>query len=207
MTQHPGPPDQELELAELRGRLRGRWKAERRDQEREALHEHWQQRDLIDAVIESMHRGDEVAFHFPAPRTLRGYILSVGRDYATLREAAAPHREYAIRLPRRGLAADSDAYSAPHVAFEVLRRASHVWGENPEIMCPTFQAVLQEFDFTQQAAPHRLAELATTFHVEPWLGTFQAHTGDHVYLRSRDGRELFIPASTIASVAWARSEM
>lgn len=87
MSDNPTPPTlpEHPELAELRGHLRGQWKAQRRTEELEALREHWLQRDLTGAVIEAMHCSNHVSFVLPRGRTFAGRVTAVGRDHGILR--------------------------------------------------------------------------------------------------------------------------
>lgn len=198
MTDNDHPAADDLELGELRGRLRGRWKAERRAHEREALHEHWTERDLIDAVGETMDRGDEVAIHLPGSRTLTGQIAGVGRDYALLRSTQAPTRDYAVRL---GASTNGDPYGKPVLYVEILgsAHADSVPARTPDLP-PTFQAVLQQHDFLQQENPQRRTEIGTVLHPRGVQCVLHAHAGDHLYVRDEHGHDILLPVVAITYI-------
>lgn len=196
-----GDPDTSadgLEVAALRGRLRGRWKAERREHEREALHERWGQRTIVSAVRESMDRGDHLAFHLPGPRTLTGHITGVGLDYALLWSTSTPVREYAVRLAgpvdmARTLTPDHSCTSrswpttpAPHP-------------RPPDDLPPTFQAVLQQHAFRHEQDSQLVVEIGTVFHSRgsprpsgPMLET--------TCMSASIGRDVLLPAGLITYI-------
>lgn len=200
MADNNDPPAADnLELAELRGRMRGRWKAQRREHEREALHEHWAQRTLIDAVRESMDRGDQVAVHLPGPRTLTGHITGVGRDYALLtspRSAA----DYAIRLTDP--TDTTSPYTGPHYFLEILAKDGASTPSPLKDLPQTFQAVLQQLAFSHQEDAQLVAEIGTAFHTPGFRCRIKAHAGDHLYLTEGNGRDLLLPAATITYTNW-----
>lgn len=199
MADHDTPADG-LEVAELRGRLRGRWKAERREHEREALHEHWAQRTLVDAVGESMDRGDHIAVHLPGPRTLTGHIAGVGQDYASLRSTSTPVREYSVRLCAPAAA---NPYGGPLLYVEIL--ANHATSTPPapalDDLPPTFQAVLQQHAFHHQQDSQLVAEIGTAFHPRGLIATIKVHAGDHLYVHGQQGRDVLLPAGLITYIS------
>lgn len=194
----PDTPADDLEVAELRGRLRGRWKAERREHEREALHEHWAQRTLLDAVRESMDRGDHIAIHLPGPRTLTGHIVGVGQDYAFLRSTSTPVREYAVRL---SAPAAANPYGGPLLYVEILANHANSAPPAPDDLPPTFQAVLQQHAFHHQQDPQLTAEIGAHLHPRGLAATIMAHAGDHLYVHEPQGRDLLLPVACITYVA------
>lgn len=207
MSDNPTPPTlpEDHELAELRGRLRGQWKVERRAEEREALREHWLQRDLIGAVTEAMHRGDHVAFTLPGNRTFAGRVIAVERDYAILHIDQPTSREVAIRLPATDPAGSADPYRGPPVLVEITNSGeTGVDSPLPPRDAPsTFQAVLHQYDFEQQQHPTRQIELGTTFHPDGLLCHLQAHAGDHLFAHNpSDSHHLLVAAAAITYVSW-----
>jgi len=193
--------EEELEAAELRGRLRGRWKAERRVQEHEALHEHRASRDLVDALRETMARGDEVVVHLAAARPLTGEITAVGQDYVAVRPTGSTGRERHIRLPV------VDASASPQLCIEIRpRQATRRTESSSEPSPPTFQGVLQQYDFHQQADPLRSVEVGTTLQPDPVRCTLLAHAGDHLVVKLSEGHEMLVPVGMVTYIAWAPSE-
>lgn len=193
--------EEELEAAELRGRLRGRWKAERRVQEHEALHEHRASRDLVDALRETMARGDEVVVHLAAARPLTGQITAVGQDYVAVRPTSSAHMERHIQLPV------ADAPTSAQLCFEIRPgQATRSTESSFEPSPPTFQGVLQQYDFHQQADPLRSVEIGTTLQADPVRCTLLAHAGDHLVVKLPEGHEMLVPVRVVTYIAWASSE-
>lgn len=195
----PHLPTDDPDLAELRGRMRGQWKAERRAHEHEARREHWQNRDLVDAVRDAMHHGDHIAVHLPGSRTIAGHLVATGGDYALVRAPHPPHREYGIRLA----GAATGPYTGPQLSIEVIPGDPSAPAPERRDVPPTFQALLQQYDFHQQANPRRQVEIGTTLHPRGLRCTLQAHAGDHLCIHDADGRTHLIPTATLIYIAWA----
>ena len=204
----PQPPSaDDRELGELRGRLRGRWKAERRAEEREAVREHWLERNLIGAVADAMRRGSRITVHLPGGRTLTGHVTACGRDYALLRQDHQPPREVAVRLADHIGINEGDPYTGPHlfIVIDEARRATtppRPLAEPPA----TFQAILHQYDFAQQAEPLREIELGTLFHPQGLICHLRAHAWDHLYVEDRNHHQLLIPATTVTYIAWTAAQ-
>lgn len=200
MSEEPDPPRPAPEdpgVAELDGRLRGRWKAERRAHEEEIRREHWQSRTLVDAVAEAMRRGDEVAVHLPGRRTLTSHVMATGRDYAIIEECNPPRREYGVRLI-------GDPAGPPLHFLELKGGGKERRDDSPREAPPTFQALLQQYDFQQHVDPDRHVELDTTFEPHRVRGTLLALAPDHLYIRDHAAaRELLIPTTAVACITWA----
>ena len=200
-TQPSGP--EQPELGELRGRLRGQWKAERRAEEREALREHWLQRDLIDAVTEAMHRGDHVTITLPGDRVLSGRIVATGRDYALLRTDQRPSRDFAVRLADADRRRAGDPYAGPQLLVAVTEGTPTDGPvESPDAPA-TFQALLHQYDFEQQADLGRKVELGTTLHPRGLVGRLRAHAWDHLYVTDATSSHLFVPVGAVTYIAWS----
>ena len=204
MSHDPTPPTgpEQPELAELRGRLRGQWKAERRAEEREALRAHWLQRDLIDAVAEAMNRGDHVTITLPGDRVLSGRIIATGRDYALLRTDQRPSRDFAVRLADADRRRAGDPYAGPELLVAITEGTT-TDGPVDSLDAPeTFQALLHQCDFEQQASPGREVELGTTFHSRGLICRVRAHAWDHLYVHEGNGSDVLVPVGAVMYIAW-----
>ena len=208
MNHDPTPPTgpEQPELGELRGRLRGQWKAERRAEEREALREHWLQRDLIDAVAEAMQRGDHVTITLPGNRVLSGRIVATGRDYALLRTDHRPSRNFAVRLTDPDRRRAGDPYAGPQLLVAVTEGTPTDGPvESPDAPA-TFQALLHQYDFEQQADLRREVELGTTLHPRGIVCRLRAHAWDHLYVLQADGARALIPVAALTYIAWTSDD-
>lgn len=203
MTHDPTPPTgpEQPELGELRGRLRGQWKAERRAEEREALREHWLQRDLIDAVAEAMSRGDHVTITLPGDRVLSGRIVATGRDYALLRTDQRPSRDFAVRLADPDRRRAGDPYAGPQFLVAITEGTPAKDPVETLDAPATFQALLHQYDFEQQADPGRAIELGTTFHPRGLVCRLRAHAWDHLYVLDDNDTSVLIPVTALTYIA------
>lgn len=205
MSDPPGPAlPEDPDLGELRGRLHAQWKAERRAEEREAIREHWLQRDLVQAAADAMHRGVQVALTLPGDRTLAGHLVATGHDYALLRAEQKPTRDVAVRLTDPDRRRAGDPYTGPHVLIQITEAADSTNPpDKPVEAPPTFQAVLHHYDFQQQTHPTREVELGTVFHPHGLICRFHAHAWDHLYVRDRNRHQIFLPAGAVTYITWS----
>ena len=66
----------------------------------------------------------------------------------------------------------------------------------------TFQALVHQYDFEQQANPGREVELGTTFHPRGLSCRLRAHAWDHLYVLQADGARVLIPVGALTYIAW-----
>lgn len=147
-----------------------------------------------------MDRGDEVRMHQTGALPLTGRIVALGRDYVVLRPPGPTEPERHVKLPVEGA-------SGPQLCIEIIPRTGSDTSEasasdNP----PTFQAVLQQYDFHQQTDPLRTVELGTTLRPNGVRCTLVAHAGDHLVVRLPEGHELLVPIVVITHIAWGPSD-
>jgi hypothetical protein len=192
--------DIERELEDLAARVRAEGRAERRQVELEAVRERWRSRRFVEAVQEAMRRGDEVTVVLPGGRKLQGLVVDAGVDFATLWAAG---RGVSVHLSAGVQSEFGDPYQPPLVMV-TIRRRSRSGGTNPSRRTPSFQALLHQYDFEQRyLRPGRYVEVGTLLERDPVVGRIEVHAWDHLYLRTEDGSEVFVPVAAITTIAWA----
>lgn len=195
------PGDLDRELDALAARYRAEHRADRRQAELEAVRERWRSRGFVEAVQEAMRHGDELTVWLPAGRRVRGMVVDSGVDFATLEGPDA--QRTSVHLAAGVQTEFGDPYQPPLAIVAVTRRATS-GGTNPSRRTPSFQALLHQFDFEQRyLRPTRLVEVGTLLDPEPFSGRIEAHAWDHLYLRTIDDTETFIPVAAITTIAWA----
>jgi Mrp family chromosome partitioning ATPase len=159
------------------GALRAAWRADEEDWSRAAL-ERWEHgRTLVDALRESMHRGDTVAIVF-ASVTFTGTIASVGTDVAR------------FAVPDGGVDVHID--EATPAILRVVTVATRGGGRG-DTTVTTFIARLRQLEGTRVELGVR-ASGAT-------VGGRLLVGRDQVSVVDRDGRRAYVP---IGSVCWVR---
>lgn len=184
-------------LRDLAVRGRAQMRAERRQEELETVRDLWGRRSLADVVVEAMRRGDEIAVRL-AGRTLRGPVVDAGTDFATVDTA---HRRVDVHLTAGLRHSGGHDYQGPALLVEIATRAK-AGGADPATPNATFRSRLQRYDVESQLHPDRRVEVGTILDPEPLVGRVQARATDHLYLRDRDDRELFVPLAVITYIAW-----
>lgn len=197
------PGDLESELADLSARVRAEHRAERREQELEAVRERWRSRSFVEAVHEAMRRGDEVRVTLPAGRRVEGLVVDAGADFATLDTGGG---RVSVHLAA-GVRSDfGDPYQPP-LAMVSIRSRSRSGGTNASRRTPSFQALLHQYDFEQRyLRPTQLVVVGTALDAQPIVGHIEVHAWDHLYLRTREGAEVFVPVAAITTIAWAEPD-
>jgi len=192
--------DLEREFDALTARVRAEHRAERRQLELEAVHERLRARGFDDVIAEALRRGDELAVSLPGGRRVRGLVVDAGADFATLQ---AGDRLIGVHLAAGIQQEFGEPYQPPLAVLRISRR-SRSGGTNPSGRTPSFQALLHQYDFEQRyLRPSALVEVGTLVEPDPIIGRIEAHAWDHLYLRSDDGTEVFIPVAAITTIAWA----
>lgn len=197
------PGDLEHELADLSARVRAEHRAERRAQELEAVRERWRSRSFVEAVQEAMRRGDEVRISLPVGRRVEGLVVDAGTDFATVETGAG---RVSVHLAA-GVRSDFGEAYQPPLAMVTIRSRSRSGGTNASRRTPSFQALLHQFDFEQRyLRPAQQVVVGTALDPQPVVGRIEVHAWDHLYLRSRDGAEVFVPVAAITTIAWAEAD-
>ena len=149
-----------------------------------------------------MHRGDHVTLTLPGDRVLSGRIVATGRDYAVLRTNQRPSRDFAVRLADADRRRAGDPYAGPQVLI-ALAEGAPIEDPVESLDAPaTFQALLHQYDFEQQADPGREVELGTTFHPRGLVCRLRAHAWDHLYVVHDNGTSVLIPVAALTYIAW-----
>ncbi len=153
----------------------------------------------MEAVHEALRRGDELRVWLPGGQRLDGVVIDAGVDFATLRSG---DRQVSVHLSAGVQTEFGDPYQPPLVMVSVRHR-SRSGGTNPSRRTPSFQALLHQFDFEQRyLRPSAFVSVGTVLDREPVLGRIEVHAWDHLYLRGRDGEEIFVPVAAISTIAW-----
>jgi hypothetical protein len=173
-TMFEGIDDADLALAAA---VRAEWRADELEWTRAALEQWEHERTLADVLRACMHRGDTVAFEFPA-RTFVGVVTAVADDVVRLATTDG----------------SVDAQVGPTCAF-LLRvvEPARAGGQRGDETIATFRARLLELE----GAVTRVGVAARTDELAGRLGVGR----DQISVVDRDGVRRYVP---IGSVTWVR---